>query len=128
MALAQQARIKIICSQGKKTLTKCKSSKVTAGGSTSIETSMGVDGGAGHTRKPGGFTIALQILEEQGTPEVDYEELEDSQEVFTVEREIVRGRRWQYLQCVVSKVDPDDDDQGKHMLDIEIVALQRKKL
>jgi hypothetical protein len=127
-SLASQARITISCSQGKKTLKRCKGSKVSSGGSTKVETAMGEDEGAGHTRAPGGYTISLQILQEQGLPEIDYELLESTQEPFTVEREIVGGRRWQYLESKVSKVDPDDDDQGKHMLDVEIVALRRKKL
>lgn len=128
-ALATQARVSIAsASQGNKRLRRVKSSKVGRSSSTEAQTAMGEDDPVGFTRKPGANTITLSVLEEQGKPEVDWEALEDSQEVFAITREIVGGRRTQFPFCVVSKTEPDDDDEGKHMLDVEIVALQRKRL
>lgn len=127
--LVTQARWKISsATQGNKRLKLVKSSKVSVGGSTETQTSMGEDAPVGFIRKPGGHTITLSVLQQQGSPEVEWELLEDTQEVFALTREPVGARRKQYPFCVVSKVEPDDDDEGKHMLEVEIVALERKGL
>lgn len=128
-SLGTQARISISSvTQGNKRLRRCKSSKVSDGASTEAQTAMGEDDPVGFIRKPGAKTITLSILEEQGKPEVDWDALVDSQEVFSLTREIVGGRRTQYPFCVASKAEPDDDDEGKHMVEVEIVALRRKAL
>lgn len=127
--LATQARVSIASvTQGNKRLRRCKDSKVSRGGSTETQTAMGEDFPVGFIRKPGGDTISLSILQEQGKPEVDWEALEDSQEIFSLTREIVGGLRTQYPFCVVSKVEPEDDDSGKHMFNVDVVTLQRKRL
>lgn len=129
MALATQATIDISsATQGNKRLRRVKSSKVSRQGSTELETAMGEDDAVGFIDKPGGFTITLSVLAEQGKPEVDYDALIDTKEVFSLTRSIVGGPRFQYVECRVSKADPDDDDQGKHMIEVEIVALRRRRL
>lgn len=124
-----QARLSIrSTSQGSKRLRRVETSKVSNGASTEAVNAVGEDSPIGFVRKPGAKTISLSVYEEQGKPEVDWEALEDSQEVFAMAREVVGGRRTQYPQCVVSKTEPDDDAEGKHMLSVEIVATTRKPL
>ena len=59
---------------------------------------------------------------------MDWRALRTSQEEFAITREIVGGNRTQYPVCRVSKVDPNSDADGKHMLDVEVVALGEKPL
>src|SRR5262250_2900911 len=119
-AVATQARITISStSQGNVRLRRCKSSKVSDGAKTEAVTAMGEDDPVGFIDKPGPKTISLSIYQEQGKPEVDYDFLKSSKEVFAMVREIVGGKRYQYTSCRVSTVEPDDDDEGKHMLSVE---------
>lgn len=128
-APASQARITInSASQGNVTLKRCKSSKVSSNASREEQTAMGEDAPVGTTRKPGAHAITLEIIDSQGKPEVDWEYLEESGEVFTLTRGLVGGRRLQYLEAVVSKTDLDDDSEGKHSGTVEILAMRRKRL
>jgi len=124
-----QARISIrSTSQGSKRLRRVESSKVSDGSSTDTVNAIGEDDPIGFVRKPGNRTISLSVYEEQGKPEVDWRFLRTSQEGFSLTREIVGGNRTQYPECRVSKVDPSSDADGKHMLDVEIIALGEKPL
>lgn len=126
---ATQARISIrSTSQGAKRLKRVSDSKVTDGSSTDTVNAVGEDEPIGFTRKPGNRAISLTVYEEQGQPEVDWRALRTSQEEFSITREIVGGNRTQYPVCRVSKVDPSSDADGKHMLDVEIIALGEKPL
>ena len=128
-ALATQARITISStSQGNVRLKRCKSSKVADGAKTEAQTALGEDDPIGFIDKPGPKTITLSIYQEQGRPEVDYDFLKASKEIFAMVREIVGGKRYQYTSCRVSTVEPDDNDEGSHMMNVEIVALAQKVL
>lgn len=83
---------------------------------------------AGVIRKPGGGELELTVYEEQGTPEVDWEALQDSGEYFSMTRDVVRGRRTQFLECTVANVAFSSDEQGKHMLTVKIIWSERKRL
>jgi hypothetical protein len=85
-------------------------------------------GKAGVIRKPGTNTLELQVYEEQGTPEVDWLALKASGEFFEFTREIVGGRRTQYLDCTVVNVAADDDDAGSHMIKVKLLWGDRKPL
>jgi hypothetical protein len=129
MALATQVRLTISsASQGNKRLRAVKSSKVTDGAKTQAVTALGEDDPIGFTDSPGPKTIALSVYQEQGTPEVDYDTLKTTKEVFTLTRAIVNGKRFQFTGCRVSSVEPDDDNEGSHMLSVEIVALRMRPL
>jgi hypothetical protein len=128
-AVATQTRITISSvTQGNIRLRRCKSSKVSDGAKTTAVMAMGEDDPIAFTDAPGAKTIALEVYEEQGKPEIDYRKLKAGKEVFSITREIVGGNRYQYPQCRVSTVEPDDDDEGKHMLSVEIIALSEKPL
>lgn len=129
MALATQVRLTISsASQGNKRLRACKSSKVSDGAKTTAVTALGEDDPIGYADAPGAKTIALSVYQEQGTPEVDYDTLKITKEVFTLTRAIVGGKRYQFTGCRVSSVEPDDDNEGSHMLSVEIVALRMRPL
>jgi hypothetical protein len=126
---ATQARITISSpTQGNVRLQRCKSSKVSGGPTTEAQTAMGEDDPVGHTDKPGAWKISLDVLQEKGKPEIDYVTLHFSKEYFTVTREVVGGQRFQFARCRVVSVEPDDDDEGKHTLSVEISALRMKPL
>jgi hypothetical protein len=88
----------------------------------------GDDAPAGVIRKPGGFELELTVLEEKGTPEVDWYKLEDSGEFFELVREVVGGRRMQYTECCVANAAATDDNQGKHEYTVKVIASERKVL
>jgi len=128
-AVATQARVTVSsASQGNVRLRRCKSSKVSDGAKTQAVTAMGEDDPVGFIDSPGAQTISLEVYQEQGRPEIDYYRLKATREFFSMTREIVGGLRYQYPACRVSTVEPDDDDEGKHMLSVEIIALSQKPL
>jgi hypothetical protein len=127
--LSSQARVTISSvSQGNVRLRRCKSSKVSGGPTTDAQTAMGEDDPVGFTDKPGAWKIALDVLQEKGKPEIDYVALLFSKELFTVVREVVGGQRFQFAPCRVVSAEPDDDDEGKHTLSVEITALSMRPL
>ena len=129
MPLATQVRLNISStSQGNKRLRAVKSSKVADGSKTTAQTALGEDDPVGFTDAPGPKTITLSVYQEQGKPEVDYDFLKTSKEVFAMTRAIVNGKRYQFPECRVSSVEPDDDSEGSHMLSVEIIALRMKPL
>lgn len=115
-------------SQGNKKLRRVKSSKVSTDKGREAVTAQGEDRPIGTIKKVGALTITFSVFEEQGTPEVDYRRLDALDEFFTLTREIVGGKRYQYVDCQVSKVEPSGDNAGEHMLDVEIIALEEKPL
>lgn len=115
-------------SQGNVRLRRVKSSKTNDGSSTTAENAVGEDDPVGFKDKPGPKTITLEVYEEQGTAECNWQLLKDTKEVFSLTKQIVGGRRVQYPVCRVSKIDPDNDNEGSHMLAVEIVALKEKTL
>lgn len=115
-------------SQGAKRLRRVKSGKVGNNASREEVNGMGEDAPNGTRRKVGGRPITLEIFEEEGVPEVDWDALEDSGEFFSLTRSLVNGKRFQYPECQVSKVETDDDNEGSHMKTIEVIAFRQKKL
>ncbi len=115
-------------SQGNKRLRRVESSKVSTDGSREAVTAQGENKPIGIIKKIGGITISLTVYEEQGTPEVNYRRMNDLDEWFSMDREIVGGKAFQYTGCQVSKVEPSGDNAGKHMFDVEIIALEERPL
>lgn len=111
-----------------KRLRKVKSCKETNNRDAEHVFNTGDDAPAGVIRKPGGFELELDVYEEKGTPEVDWYKLEDSGEFFEFVREVVGGRRFQYLDVTVANVSSDDDDGGSHMIKVKLLAGERKTL
>ncbi len=109
-----------------KQLLTVKKMDVKEDGSVDAVTTIGVDGGAGWREKQGGLKITLKIVRTVGTQrEVDWEFAKLTKKKFTISTEDEsNGRKVSYL-CRVSKVDPEDDDQGVHEQDVELTALYR---
>lgn len=116
-------------SQGNKRLRRVESSKVSSDASREAVTAQGEDKPIGTVFKPGAITISFTVFEEEGTPEIDYRKLFISGERFSLTREIVKGKAYQYVDCQVSKrPEPDGDNGGKHMFSVEIVAMDELPL
>lgn len=128
--LATQARVTIdSASQGNVRLRACKDSKVADGSSVEPKNGLGEDDPIGVIRKPGAKTISLNIYQEQGAkPEVDYHVLKDRMEAFVLTREVVGGATTEYSPAYVSKIDEEDDEDGGHMMSVEVIALKRRRL
>lgn len=127
--LGQKARITIdSITQGNVRMKTCKSSKVSDGRSVDTKNSMSEDDPVGFVIKPGAQTLTLDVFALQGDPEVDFFALKDASEVFGVFREIVGGAEAHYPACMVSKIDEDDDEDGNHMLSVEIIGLSREPM
>lgn len=115
-------------SQGNVRLRRVKSSKTADASSTEMKNAIGEDFPVGFIDKPGGKTTTFEIFVEQGNPEVDWQFLKDSKEYFSMTKQVVGGKRYQYPICRVAKVDKDDDDEGSHMMSVEVMALEEKPL
>jgi hypothetical protein len=111
-------------------LRRCKTSKVSGGPTTEAETAIDDDDdeAVGFIDKPGAWNIDLDILQEQGKPEIDYVALMLSKELITVTREVVGGLRYQFLRARVASADEDGADDGKNTMSVKIIALKRKRL
>lgn len=115
-------------SQGNVRLRRIKESKTSDGSSTTAENAVGEDDPVGFKDKPGPKTITLEVYEEQGAAECNWQLLKDTKEVFSLTKQIVGGRRVQYPVCRVSKIDPSNDSDGGQMFSVEVVALKEKTL
>lgn len=128
-AIGTQARWSLdSISQGNVRLRRVKSSKTSDGSSTEAVNAVGEDDPVGFKDKPGAKTITFEVYEQQGRPEADWQKLKDTKEVFSLTKQIVGGGRVQYPVCRVAKIDKDNDDEGSHMLSVEVIALQEKPL
>ncbi len=111
-------------SQGNKRLRRVQSSQVSSDAKREAVTAQGEDRPIGTVFSPGADTISFTVYAEQGTPEVDYLKLFTSGEYFTLTREIVGGKRFQYVDCqVAGRPNPSDDNQGSHTFTVEILAM-----
>lgn len=111
-----------------KKLYKVKTAKETDARDAEHAHDTGHDEPVGVITKPGGGELELSVYEETGTPEVDWLALQEAGEFFTFVREVVRGRRIQYLNCRVANVASDDDDGGSHMISVKLIWSKRKAL
>lgn len=129
-APASQSRWSIASStQGNKKLRRAQSSQVSSDAKREAQTAQGEDIPIGTTFTPGAITISLTVFIEQGTPEVDYTKLFYSGEYFTLTREIVLGKSYQYVDCqVASFPNISGDNQGGHTFQVDILAMQELPL
>jgi hypothetical protein len=127
--VATQARWTInSTSQGSTRLRRVKDSSEKSEGKREGVNAMGEDVPVGTRKKPGARMISLNVIDEQGDPEIDWEALEESGEWFSMTKAIVGGKRWQHPECQVSSVDATNNDDGEHMKTVEIISLRRKRL
>jgi hypothetical protein len=82
----------------------------------------------GVARKPGGGELELEVYEEKGTPEVDWEKLQALGEFFSITREVIGGRRTQFVDCTVANVAASSDDSHQPMMAVKVLWSERKKL
>lgn len=94
---------------------------------TQVVTAIGVRGGAGYRDIQGGGSLQMESLREV-TPEIPFQRLKDTKEVFAITVQDLGGERWQYQGCRVANVVRKDDDKGSHMNTIKIVFLKKVQL
>lgn len=128
--VASQVRLRISSvTQGNKKLKRVESSDFDSDAKREPVTVQGEDKAVGSTFSPGAYTFTFNVYVEKGTPEVDYDALFESGELFTIEREIVGGQTFQYLDVqVASPPAPSGDNAGKHMMKVAFFALDRKRV
>jgi hypothetical protein len=114
--------------QGAKQLRRMKTYDVSDESTVETRNAVGSDEPIGFVDKPGGKTITFETYQEKPKPEVDWRKLKDAREIFSLTRQVVGGERVQYPVCRVSKIGPSGDDEGEHMISVEIVALGEKRL
>jgi len=114
--------------QGAKQLRRLRNYDVSDESSVETRNAVGIDGPIGFVDKPGGRAISFEYYSERPKPEVDWRRLKELREIFSLTQQIVGGERIQYPQCRVSTVAPSGDEEGEHMLAVEIVTLGDKRL
>lgn len=127
MAIVDRSSFYLNYSGGNKLLTRVKSLDISDGGSSEMVNAIGSRIPIAFRRKPGGQTLSLEVYDEK-LLEVDYYALEASQEQFDFVVQDDDGKRRQFIPCIVSKVDASKNDEGEHMMTIEVLALEAKAL
>jgi hypothetical protein len=125
--VVSQAKFFIDGPMGNFQLFKVKSADVDDDQDTEVVTVVGKDRGAGFRDKPGGGSINLEVLREQGTPEVDYRREKRQKTKFAFTIQDTGGSRDIYF-CRVAKVTRKSDDQGSHMDTVKLVWVDTKTL
>lgn len=116
-------------STGNFQLFRVKSFDITDDSDLEVVTAVGVTGGAGFREKQGGGSISLEVMREQGAPEVNWRRLKAIKEKFSITiADEENGIREQYQQVRVAKVDRKGDDQGENMDTVSLKFLRRTDL
>jgi hypothetical protein len=116
-------------SQGNKKIRRLTSASTSSDGSVTAINELGSSVPVGFEIAPGGHTISLELRETKGArPEIDWHKLEETKEVFSLTRQVKEGRRQQFPECMVSKIDDEVEAEGKLTFSVEIIALQRKRM
>lgn len=118
-------------SQGNKRLKGCTEVGADDESETEAVNEVGSPDGTpqGFRDKPGPHTIELSLNElEEANPEVDWDKLKATREVFTMTRQVVSGRRRQFLDCRVSSFSTSDNADGEITGSVSIISLRRKVL
>lgn len=115
-------------SQGNRQCRGLQDAGVEDGSSVETVNEIGAEFPTGHIVKPGAQTINLTEKVVEGEPEVDWNELRDSRELFSMTRQYRNGQRVQFLDCRVSTVNESGDAEGENTREITIMSLRRKAL
>lgn len=116
-------------SQGNKRIRRMKDWDVGNDASVEAQNEVGSREPTAFVEKPGPRTITFNIRETKGSrPEIDWDALESSREVFSLTRQFVGGRRTQWPECMVSKVSSSGDDESSNMYSVEILALSQRRM
>lgn len=109
---------------GLKVLERVKSMDIKDGRSTEVVMAIGVQRGAGWTRKQGGFEIELEVYEEMGrAPEVDWHKVCDSYATFhIITQDEGDGFEYDYT-CKGSYVNRKKDAEGNFMQTVQLQAI-----
>lgn len=115
-------------SQGNRPLRGLQEAGVEDGSSVEAVNEIGSEFPIGTITKPGAQTLNLAEKVMEGEPDVDWNELRDSRERFSMTRQYRNGQRVQFLDCTVSTVNESGDSEGDNTREITIISLRRKAL
>lgn len=111
---------------GNKRLLRLTSWEVSDESSKEAVNEVGSSNPVGFKRTPGAKTITLEFRQTKGAkPDVDWDYLAESDEVFSLTKQVRGGRRTQYPEVEVSKVDYSGDDEGEITYSVELIALRQ---
>lgn len=125
--IVSQAKFFIDGPMGNFQLVKVVSADVNDDQDAEVVTAVGVTRGAGVRYTEGGGTITLEVLREQGTPEVDYRLHRRRKTKFAFTIQDSGGARDQFF-CNVAQVNRKSDDKGSHMDTVKLVWTDTKTL
>jgi hypothetical protein len=115
-------------SQGNKRIRRMKDWDYADGKSRESHGEVGDDEHVGTIKKPGGKTLTFNFRETKtAKPEIDWEALSDSDEFFSLTKQVGGGRRTQYPKCQVSKIDDSGDEEGVIEYSVEIIVIGKPK-
>lgn len=115
-------------SQGNKRIRRMKDYDFGDGASRETHGEVGEDDHVGTIKKPGGKTVTFNMRETKGAkPEIDWQALNESDEWFSLTKQIGGGRRTQYARCQVSKIDDSGSEEGVIEYSVEIVIVGKPK-
>lgn len=104
-------------------LARVKDAKIKDDKKAVVVKALGVNGGAGFRRTTGGGTLTLAVYRD-AKPEVNYRQLQADKKLFAFTMQDENGGiRETFFPCTVSNVDRNDDEEGNHMDEVEIVFL-----
>lgn len=115
-------------SQGNRQCRGLQDAGVEDGSSVETANEIGSDFPVGFIRKPGPQTLSLTERVMEGEPDVDWVELKELKEIFSMTRQYKNGQRVQFLDCTVSTVGESGDAEGENTREISIMSLRRKAL
>jgi hypothetical protein len=128
--IASQATWQINCSAragGNKRIRRMKDWAIADDASKEAVPEVGSVNPVGFKRTPGAKKITFNMRQRKGAkPEIDWWYLSASDEVISLTKQIVGGRRVQYPECEVSQVTENGDDQGEIMFTVEVIALREE--
>ncbi len=125
--IVSQAKFFIDGPMGNFQLQKVQSADVNDDQDAEVVTAVGVDRGAGIRYMAGGGTITLEVIREQGKPEVDYDYERRHKRRFAFTIQDTGGGREQFF-CAVAQVTKKSDDKGSHMMTVKLVWTDKRTL
>jgi hypothetical protein len=111
---------------GNKRLLRLVSWEVSDESSKEAVNEVGSSNPIGFKRTPGAKMITLEFRQTKtAQPDIDWDYLAESDEVISLTKQVRGGRRTQYPEVQVSKVDYTGDNEGEITYTVECIALRQ---
>lgn len=115
-------------SQGNRQCRGLQDAGVEDGSSVETANEIGSEYPVGFIDKPGPQTLSFTEKVMEGEPLIDWVEIKELKEVFSMTRQYRSGQRVQFLDCRVSTIGESSDAEGENTREISIMSLRRKAL